>query len=476
MPLPSARSNHCDTSLWRPLYHVAPPYGLLNDPNGFSYFAGQYWLYFQWNPTGCEHTNKHWGLMTSTDLVHWEQQPFKMAPTHWFDKDGCYSGTGLVEKETLSLFYTGNVRHGEARESYQCLVTTKDGQHYEHQGPLWSEQLNGFTGHVRDPKVFIVNGQRRMWLAAQRADLLGGVAVLNEQENGQWQLQGHYQRPIGWAHKQLGYMWECPDRLVFDGQTLLVCCVQGIHTPDSEYTTTNLSGYFTVEEAPNGTVHFTSDYRLLDHGFDFYAPQTTVDARGRVILVGWMGLPDSPEQPTAIHEGWCEQLTLPRECQWQGQRLLQRPLPEQLSAFSAPTATVNLSSESTLFSCTDACLIELEQLSGIGQLRLGSNQEQLVIRWDGKKTISVDRSQVCVQGTDALRHYTSDQVIEQFQLFVDRSSFELFINGGEAVLSGRMFFNTEIDSATVNATSAQLQVRLLTQPCINLLTQEQCCE
>lgn len=476
MPLSSERNNLCAVSQWRPQYHVSPPYGLLNDPNGFSYFAGQYWLFFQWNPDGCEHINKHWGLMTSQDLVSWQQQPFKMAPNHWFDKDGCYSGSGLVERDTLLLFYTGNVRHGEKRESYQCLVQTKDGEHYENQGPLWSGQLSDFTGHVRDPKVFLVNGRRRMWLAAQHRDLRGGVAVLNEQADGQWQLQGHYYRPIGWADAQLGYMWECPDRLVFDEQTLLICCVQGIHSASKNYTSTNLSGYFQVAEGVDGTLHFTSDYHLLDYGFDFYAPQTTIDAQGRTILVGWMGLPDTPEQPTAPYEGWCEQLTLVRECQWQDQRLLQRPLPEQLDAFSSATATAELSTTPITTSCPASCLIELTQLSGTGQLLVGSDTEQLVISWDDKQTITVDRNQVCVAGTDHVRHYTSHRTIERCQLFLDRSSFELFINNGEAVMSGRMFFTDSITSATITASAGQCQIRPLIQPCIKLLTQEQCCE
>lgn len=35
------------------------------------------------------------------------------------------------------------------------------------------------------------------------------------------------------------------------------------------------------------------DFHELDHGFDFYAPQTFIDEQGRRILIGWMGLPDT---------------------------------------------------------------------------------------------------------------------------------------------------------------------------------------
>ncbi|CAG9296806.1 glycoside hydrolase family 32 protein [Celerinatantimonas diazotrophica] len=474
MSINSESDNHKGPFSWRPSYHIAPPYGLMNDPNGFSYFNHQYWLFFQWNPSGCEHVNKHWGLMTSTDLVHWQQQPFKMAPTHWFDKDGCYSGSGLVEKGGLSLFYTGNVRHGELRESYQCLVTTEDGQQYLNQGPLWTKQLEDFTGHVRDPKVFYVNQQRRMWLAAQNRDLKGGVAVLDETAEGTWQLRGHYFNPIGWANDQLGYMWECPDRLQFGDQVVLVCCVQGINCSDPYSSNENLSGFFQIEEDADGEIRFTSDYLLLDHGFEFYAPQSIVDPQGQTILIGWMGLPDDPEQPSVANEQWCGQLTMPRVCQWENGALRQRPLAELFAAFSEPNTVLPITFKMASFECTNTCYIELDNLKGAGQLTVDNPKESLVITWDENGEATVDRTEFCTVGMDLIRQYKSrDGCIKQLQLFIDNSSFELFINDGEAVMTGRIFPNTSVTHATVLGVAGELKVRFLDTSCINTLMKEQ---
>lgn len=471
-------NSECDNNKgpwsWRPCYHIAPPCGLMNDPNGFSYFNHQYWLYFQWNPNGCEHANKHWGLMTSTDLVHWQQQPFKMAPKNWFDKDGCYSGTGLVDQGELSLFYTGNVRHGDLRESYQCLVTTKDGQHYFNHGPLWSEQIEDFTGHVRDPKVFYSNKQRRMWLAAQRKDLKGGIAVLNETADGSWQLKGHYFNTIGWANDQIGYMWECPDRLQFGNQILLVCCVQGINCDDPHSSNDNLSGFFQIEEDTDGEISFISDYILLDHGFEFYAPQSIVDSQGQTILIGWMGLPNDPEQPSAVHEGWCGQLTMPRVCLWEKGALYQRPLIGVLNAFAEPSTSLLLTSkEDSLFECTNTCYIQLDGLKGAGRLALENAEESLEIKWDEDGCVTIDRSQICIVGMDSVRVYKSNHCIEHLQLFIDHSSFELFINDGEAVMTGRIFPNTSITHAAVFGGAGALKVCPLDKSCINTLMKEQ---
>ena len=41
--------------IWRDNFHFEPPFGLINDPNGLSYYKGEYYIFFQWNPYGCEH-------------------------------------------------------------------------------------------------------------------------------------------------------------------------------------------------------------------------------------------------------------------------------------------------------------------------------------------------------------------------------------------------------------------------------------
>ncbi len=92
-----------------PQWHPAPVTGLMNDPNGFIWFAGRYHLFYQWNPLDCEHRFKCWGHWSSADLVHWQHEPLALMPDEEYDRNGCYSGSAVDNHGVLALCYTGNV-------------------------------------------------------------------------------------------------------------------------------------------------------------------------------------------------------------------------------------------------------------------------------------------------------------------------------------------------------------------------------
>ena len=91
-------------------YHFQPPFGLINDPNGLSFFNGEYNIFFQWNPFTCEHKFKHWGLIKTKDFINYTIPKVVLAPVDYYDKNGCYSGSAIERNGVLELLYTGNVK------------------------------------------------------------------------------------------------------------------------------------------------------------------------------------------------------------------------------------------------------------------------------------------------------------------------------------------------------------------------------
>ena len=109
----------------RPVYHVTPTVGWLNDPNGFSYFDGQYHLFYQYNPYSTHWDSMHWGHLVSEDMLNWKRLPAVLAPDTWYDNFGVFSGSALTAPDGRHLLiYTGVEVTGEARgEGVPCRQT-----------------------------------------------------------------------------------------------------------------------------------------------------------------------------------------------------------------------------------------------------------------------------------------------------------------------------------------------------------------
>lgn len=58
-------NKHVKQSPWHTNYHIEPTTGLLNDPNGFSFFNGKFTLFYQNWPFGASH-----GLKNGCILSH----------------------------------------------------------------------------------------------------------------------------------------------------------------------------------------------------------------------------------------------------------------------------------------------------------------------------------------------------------------------------------------------------------------------
>ncbi len=166
------------------------------------------------------------GHARSKDLVHWEHLPVALAPEGPEDKDGCFSGSAVVDGDTLALIYTGHKFHGDPGSDdnlyqVQCLATSRDGIHFERQGQIIDTPAG--LHHFRDPKVWR-EGDTWYLIVGSRVGDTGQVRLYSSADLRQWQEEG----VLAEAQEGMGYMWECPDFFTLNGKRILMFSPQGL--------------------------------------------------------------------------------------------------------------------------------------------------------------------------------------------------------------------------------------------------------
>ncbi|MEW5289763.1 sucrose-6-phosphate hydrolase [Erwinia papayae] len=414
-----------------PGWHLAPVTGLLNDPNGFIQFDGRYHLFYQWNALGCQHLHKSWGHWSSADLLHWQHEPIALLPEQKYDRSGCYSGSAVDNNGVLTLIYTGNVKFNDgSRTAWQCLAVQNRKGGFKKLGPVIPLPA-GYTGHVRDPKVWKHGEHWFMVLAAQDHQLQGKVLLLQSDDLHSWHNLGEIAGSGLGGLGDSGYMWECPDMFTLGDSTYLICCPQGITREEKRFLNVHASAYLSGTLDYHQVSYQHGEFHELDAGFEFYAPQTTLSDDGRRLLVGWMGVPDGEEmlQPTTEH-GWIHQMTCLRELSSRNGRLYQQPVVE-LQALREEEQHYSGSADAAPSIAAQRLELLLEGEAGVtlnfaDTLVLEWHQDQLRL---GRRSLETNQWQY--------RYWCG--AAQRLQILCDHSSVEIFINGGEGVMSSRYF-------------------------------------
>lgn len=424
-------------------YHVQPPMGWLNDPNGLCQKDGIYHIYHQFVPFYPDLCSVFWGHVTTKDFIHYEYHEPAVCPDSRWDENGAYSGCVFQKDGMMYLYYTGNVRHTDreydyitgGREQNTILMTSGDGFHFSDKKLLMKNEdyPADLSLHVRDPQVFCENGRYYMLQGARDLDAHGSVLLFESTNLEDWMYKLRFEPSI-----PFGYMWECPNYLNVAGHQFLIACPQGIKAQGLEYANANQCGYFPLRYDFDGSEYEIGDFRQLDRGFDFYAPQVFRDESGRWILLGWMSTPDAEyDCERTMEYGWVHAMTVPRELYVNDAgRLCQRPVREleamrngeESSAFQGSFGwKVPVCFELKLQMDTPEENFEL-QLRESAFLRFADGILSLdMIGCGGGRT---------VQGVRLKEVY-------DIRILSDTSSVEIFINNGEEVFTTRIYDSME---------------------------------
>lgn len=427
---------------WYPRYHLAPRAGWMNDPNGLVWFDGWYHAFYQHHPYSTNWGPMHWGHARSRDMLHWEHLPVALAPVGPEDKDGCFSGSAVVNADELALIYTGHKFHGDPTSDdnlyqVQCLATSKDGIEFSRQGQVIDTPAG--LHHFRDPKVWQEEDAWYMVVGARVGDT-GQVRLYRSECLRRWQEEG----VLSEAGEGMGFMWECPDFFTLNGKQILMFSPQGMAAQGYENRNLFQSGYLVGQWQPGATFVQQSAFQEMDHGHDFYAPQSFLAPDRRRIVMGWMAMWESPMPEQ--QDGWAGMLTLPRELTLTADNRLQmRPARElenlRQSWFSWPVSTLSNKTLPVMNNCETTEVILQWELAACDAEQYGMALE------DGMRLYVDNQAQrlvlernypefgLCGQRSIPLPNAATLKL----RVFFDSSSVEVFVNDGEACLSSRIY-------------------------------------
>ena len=420
---------------YRPAYHLIPPVGWLNDPNGLCEFQDEYHVFFQYSPLDAEGGMKAWGHYVSRDFAHWKYLDAPILPDIPEDRDGAYSGSAWVANGKMHIFYTGNVKEEgdydyilKGRQANTIHLESEDGIHFSEKEIVMTnaDYPSYYTCHVRDPKVWKQDGRYYMVQGGRRLGDVGAVIVFESVDMKEWKVVNQIL-----PSEPFGYMWECPDYFEVNGVKLLSFSPQGLESEEYRYQNTYQSGY-TILTGDIRSQCMQQEFHEWDMGFDFYAPQTFETKDGRRILIGWAGVPDSPYTNPTVTYGWQHCLTMPREITVCDGKIQCNPVRE-LEALRDHLVTDE----------------EVKNLKGQYELLMTDIQsDRIRVQLAEGVMLSYDDEVLTLEMNEqagAGRHVRKMKLeeLQELRIFVDVSICEIYVNHGEAVMTSRFYSKSE---------------------------------
>jgi beta-fructofuranosidase len=453
------RATPTDKDPYRPVYHLAPPGGWMNDPNGLSQAGGVYHFFYQHFPEEPEPGPMHWGHATSRDLVHWKHEPIALRPDSPFDCGGCWSGSAVVSDDgRLVLVYTGC---DEDRNQAQCVAFAGDASNTAFRkfddNPVVTAPEGVSPRDFRDPKAWR-HGDAWYMVVGSKAEARGALQLYTSTDLRSWSRVGVAAR----AGDDEGEMWECPDLFGLGDRHVF------IFSPMLRYTLA------VVGDMDYGRGVFTKGRTfVLDYGPDFYAPQTFQDECGRRILVGWMATWASSEKSPTKDRGWVGALTVPRVVRLlEDGTLAQAPVPEVAALRGEHRGFAGLAANegaSGHLGDLSGAVMEIEaefDLSRTDAARFGlklrrspGGEEETIVAYDReRRCVVLDNSLSGVAVPGATGEHAAPLPLEPdakllLHVLLDRSSVEVFANDGRVVLTARVYPTRE-DSLGVDLFAA----------------------
>lgn len=485
-----ATSELSEEALYRPYFHFTPQKNWMNDPNGMFYLNGKYHLFFQHYPDSNVWGPMHWGHAESSDMVKWEEKPIALYP----DSLGyIFSGSAVVDYNNTSGFGVEGktpivaifTHHDMEKEKAQQIdVETQSIAYSLDEGITWKKYEgnpvieNPNIRDFRDPKVFWHEATEKwiMVLAAHNLVMIYGSPNLKD-----WEYFSEFGLDVG-NHDGV---WECPDlfQLPIEGTDsfkYVMLVSNSRNEPNSGSATQYFVGDFDGKSFQMDTA-FAQELEQkgnfwMDFGKDNYAGVTwhnTESKSGEKYLIGWMS---NWEYATKVPTyAWRSSMTIARKLSLKPNdetyRLISEPVDAYQSYAKEKTSLAEMKikknktliSEDILPSEIDFSFSEPKQGSTIfslvaqngNQIDFGYNADTNRFFIDRQASGITDFHPSFANKISTAPRLVSKKPIEG-KVFIDKTSVEIFWDGGLTTMSEIFFTKQPIEKLTLSSSIEEL--------------------
>ncbi len=418
--------------LYRLKYHMSPPIGWMNDPNGLTFFENKYHLFYQYYPYDSVWGPMHWGHFISNDLIKYDDLDVALAPDQE-DETGCFSGGAIVDDNKINLIYTKHFEKDNLKNETIHLAKSEDGISFKKIGKLFSNDdlpKNYSRIDFRDPSPYKINNKYYIFVGGRNDLTNEGVIIVLESDKLE---DFKYSFSIG-PFYELGDMAECPSYHKVDGFDVIA--VSGCHVKEKDNSFKNVnSSVFVV-----GNIDFINkkmnvlNIQEIDKGDSFYAPQFISNLE-KPVMVGWMEMWGKEIPTNVLGHKWAGALSLPRILSIKDNRVYQKPI--SISKYlKKATSKASRSSYISAYAKGD---FEITFISSNGFININGDLNS--VKLDTTKTNNLYSQ---IRSTD---HGYKEVKLD---IYLDTSSIELFINDGEFVISDRIYLDHDYDVIATN--------------------------
>lgn len=459
-----------ESSPFRPAYHITPDQHWMNDPQRPFFLDGLWHYYYLYNADYPNGNGTEWFHLTSPDLVSWKDEGVAI-PKYTNGLGDVETGSAVVDHQNAAGFGKDAViavatQQDAGIQRQSLFYSTNGGYSFTaYEGNPVME--NPGQEHWRDPKILRDEANNQWLMVLAEGSKLG---MYTSQDLKAWRYVSSVELP------GLGVL-ECPDlfQLDLDGDPSRRTWVLAASANGAAEGRTTGVAYWTGTWDGHTFTPSSDRHQWLDGGPDFYAAVTWDDPRLTASqrmqsrrAIGWVNNWDYARKlPTVDWQGGMDSIVRDIRLKTvQGKATLVSAPSESLARLegapeTAGPAPIGTGGTPGLPMPTGGAYrldltLERSMVDGAAgdnnpetllQLTQGGSVFATVAYDFGKETASVSRDQPPGTGADIGQVFTGAWSVTaparegsvDLTVFVDHSSVEVFVNGGEQTLTSLVF-------------------------------------